>query len=87
MDYMRYMPQLQHQIKAEWRRESSYDNKYDDGSGIGGYYVSDSLTFDEFHGEAVTYNSCVRVRMHDPIYKSITIYKSINLLTYSDFEY
>jgi hypothetical protein len=43
--------------KVEWDKKSNYDILYADQSRTRGYYVSDTLTLDEFHGSTVTSNS------------------------------
>uniref|UniRef100_A0A2N9GQK9 Peptidase A1 domain-containing protein n=1 Tax=Fagus sylvatica TaxID=28930 RepID=A0A2N9GQK9_FAGSY len=43
--------------QVEWDKKTNYDIVYPDQSETGGFYVSDRLTFDEFHGRTVTSNS------------------------------
>uniref|UniRef100_A0A2N9HNN3 Peptidase A1 domain-containing protein n=1 Tax=Fagus sylvatica TaxID=28930 RepID=A0A2N9HNN3_FAGSY len=44
-------------LKVDWDKKSNYDILYGDQSRSGGYYASDTFTFDEFHGSMVTSNS------------------------------
>ena len=44
-------------LKVDWDKKSNYDILYGDQSRSGGYYASNTFTFDGFHGSIVTSNS------------------------------